>query len=116
MEKSILHPGNGINFPNKGDYIKMNFEVKDDKGNVILNSEHTKKKFLEIRYKCTESNLFDGFEDLIGEMSLFEKCSLEVDNTKIGQINSKEIDNLLTKHNKIIFIIEIINISKTTHF
>lgn len=114
--ESILHPGNGINFPIKGDYIKLNFEVKDDKGFIIFNSEHTKKKSLEIRYKCTESNLFDGLEELIGKMSLFEKCSLEIDNTKIGQISSNEIDNLLMKHNKIIFILEIINISKTTHF
>ena len=49
MEKIILHPGNGIDMPVKGDYVKINLKLKDDMGRTLFDSEKTNKKFVDIR-------------------------------------------------------------------
>ena len=54
-------------------------------------------------------------EELIGEMSLFEKCSLEIDKSYLPNITSKQIKMLLEQYQKIIFYVEIVDISKTPH-
>jgi hypothetical protein len=114
MSSSILHPGNGINYPQKGDYVKINLQMLDSNGNILFDSTLTRKKFCEIRYLTNESNMFPQLEELIGGMSLFQKCSLELtkdnfDNT----IPSTNMSQLLDEYNKIIILVEIVNISKS---
>lgn len=115
MEKIILHPGNGIDMPVKGDYVKINLKIKDDIGRTLFDSEKTNKKFVDVRYKTNESNMFEQLEELIGEMCLFEKCSLEVDRSYLANITCKQIKMLLEQFQKIIFYVEIVDISKTPH-
>ncbi len=114
MTSSILHPGNGINYPKKGDYVKINLQMKDPNENILFDSTSTRKKFCEIRYLTNESNMFPQLEELIGGMSLFQKCSLELtkdnfDNT----IPSTNMNQLLDEYNKITILVEIVNISKS---
>ena len=115
MEKVILHPGNGINIPVKGDYVKLNLKLTDANGKTLFDSSQSQKKYADVRYKTTEANMFDQLEELIGEMSLFEKCSLEIDKSYLPNITSKQIKMLLEQYQKIIFYVEIVDISKTPH-
>ena len=115
MEKVILHPGNGINIPVKGDYVKLNLKLTEANGRTLFDSSQSQKKYVDVRYKTTEANMFDQLEELIGEMSLFEKCSLEIDKSYLPNITSKQIKMLLEQYQKIIFYVEIVDISKTPH-
>jgi hypothetical protein len=115
MEKFVIHPGNGLNMPQEGDYVKLNLQLMDGNGDVLFDSALSDKKFAEIRFKTKESNMFQQLEELIGEMSLFEKTSFELDRTCIPSVNSKQIKMLLEQYGKIIFNIEILDINKTPH-
>ena len=114
MTSSILHPGNGINYPKKGDYVKINLQMKDPNGNILFDSTLTRKKFCEIRYLTNESNMFPQLEELIGGMSLFQKCSLELTKDNFdNSIPSTNMIQLLNDYNKITILVEIVNISKS---
>ena len=115
MKTNILHPGNGINFPSKGDYVKFNMMMCDEKETVLFDSKNCEKGFCEIRFKC-ESGYFEQIEELIGEMSLYEKCSLELDRSDLTKVKSKEIRKLIQQYNRIIIYIEVIHISPSSHF
>ena len=112
MSSSILHPGNGINYPQKGDYVKINLQMLDSNGNILFDSTLTRKK--EIRYLTNESNMFPQLEELIGGMSLFQKCSLELTKDNFdNSIPSTNMIQLLNDYNKITILVEIVNISKS---
>ena len=114
MSSSILHPGNGINYPKKGDYVKINLQMKDSKDNILFDSTLSKRKFCEIRYLTNESNMFPQLEELIGGMSLFQKCSLELTKDNFdNSIPSTNMIQLLNDYNKITILVEIVNISKS---
>ena len=116
MIKNILNPGNGINYPIKGEYVKFNLLMYTSNKTLLFDSTQTKG--LEIRFNSNESNLISELEDLIGEMSLFEKCSMEVELEKIKKNNeclSDIILDLLYIHKKLIFEIEILDINKNSH-
>ena len=114
MSSSILHPGNGINYPQKGDYVKINLQMLDSNGNILFDSTLTRKKFCEIRYLTNESNMFPQLEELIGGMSLFQKCSLELTKDNFdNSIPSTNMIQLLNDYNKITILVEIVNISKS---
>ena len=51
MSSSILHPGNGINYPKKGDYVKINLQMKDSNDNIIFDSTLSRRKYKHISYK-----------------------------------------------------------------
>ena len=84
MNKFILKPGNGITFPKKGDYVKCNLIMYDGK-NLIFDS----KKIGDLKIRVGIGNIINELEELIFEMSLNEKCSLEVDRKSINLINDK---------------------------
>ena len=114
MSSSILHPGNGINYPQKGDYVKINLQMLDSNGNILFDSTLTRKKFCEIRYLTNESNMFTQLEELIGGMSLFQKWSLELTKDNFdNSIPSTNMIQLLNDYNKITILVEIVNISKS---
>ena len=115
MTSSILHPGNGINYPKKGDYVKINLQMKDSKNdNIIFDSTLSRRKFCEIRYLTNESNMFPQLEREIGDMSLFEKRSIELTKENYdNSIPSSNMLNLLNDYGKIIIFVEIVNISKS---
>ena len=107
-EKSnIIHPGNGFSFPQKGEYVKIKLKLYDSNNNIIFDSESTKKKYMDIRYKMVDSNAFTLLDILIGKMSLFEKMQLSLDISDIELIDSSYIINLIKEHEKITFEIEI---------
>lgn len=113
MIKNILKPGNGIDFPSKGDFVVINLFIYTHKNIVLFDTSKTKKNGFEIRYNCKESNLIKELEELIGEMSLFEKCSLEIQYIPKSKQNvSNLIENLLSVHKNLIFEVEIIEINK----
>ena len=58
MSSSILHPGNGINYNKKGDYVKINLQMKDSNDNIIFDSTLSRRIFCEIRYLTNENNNF----------------------------------------------------------
>lgn len=82
MIKTILHPGNGINFPLKGEYVKIHLLIMDNNKQIIFDSKLYPRE-MEIRYMSEESNLNEEIEELIGEMSLYERCCLEKTSEKI---------------------------------
>jgi hypothetical protein len=117
MERIIMHPGDGVNFPKKGDYVKLNLFVYGEGKKVIFDSKTIPEKCVEMRYKL-EGLWLDEIESLIGEMSMFEKCSLEFKLEHYKKDNSDETKNirdLLSYHKNIIFEIEITNISCQSH-
>lgn len=98
MSKTIIHPGNGVAFPVYGHYVKFKLNVFIDNKNVINNMEQV------IRYGF-QTNLKKELEILIGEMSLLEKCAIDIkDDTFINE------DGNMSKNN-ITYEIEITNIS-----
>ena len=114
MSTNILHPGNGINYPQKGDYVKINLQMKDSNDNIIFDSTLSRRKFCEIRYLTNESNMFPQLEREIGDMSLFEKRSIELTKENYdNSIPSSNMLNLLNENGKIIIFVEIVNISKS---
>ena len=114
MSSSILHPVNGINYPKKGDYVKINLQMKDSNDNIIFDSTLSRRKFCEIRYLTNESNMFPQLEREIGDMSLFEKRSIELTKENYdNSIPSSNMLNLLNENGKIIIFVEIVNISKS---
>jgi len=116
MEKNILHPGNGVNFPVKGNYIKLSMQLFDNNNNILFDSNDTLNKFCEIRYKTKESNMFYELESLISEMSLFEKCSLVLTSDHLNENTPLNLRNLLEKYGKIVINVEIVNISNSPSF
>lgn len=116
MEKNIIHPGNALTFPFKGDYVKLSMEVKDDQGNIFFNTLATKRKCIEVRYEYPENNMFPELQELIGEMSLYERATLEFDLNFIDKIKSTYLKNLLNQFGKIIIEVEILNISSRPSF
>jgi hypothetical protein len=107
MNKLILNPGNGISFPKHGDYVLINLCISDSNNTVLLNS----KKIGGIDVLYGEKRFVKEFEELIGEMSLFEKCSFEInesgDNDVVRQL-AGGIGNLNVE-------IEILDISNYPH-
>jgi hypothetical protein len=118
MNKIIEHPGNGVDFPKIGDYVKLNLVIYDTNRNILFNSkEITHKSCLEIRYKTPESNFLTELEDLIGEMSLYEKCLLIMDKSnERSLIESELISELVKNYKEITFEIEIVDINKNSHY
>ena len=152
---NIIHPGNGVDFPKSGDYVKINLVIKtgnhnnDHENNILFSSKETSNKFLEIRFYeevedipnqilgsgkhlqnitnniGSSSGIISILENLIKQMSLFEKCSLELDiesksetdklNIKKIQRDSFNLENLLRQYKKLIFEVEIVDISKFPH-
>jgi len=39
MNKLTIKPGNGLNSPNKGEYVKINLKISDKKGKSIFDSK-----------------------------------------------------------------------------
>ena len=111
----ILFVKLGINYPKKGDYVKINLQMKDSKNdNIIFDSTLSRRKFCEIRYLTNESNMFPQLEKEIGDMSLFEKRSIELTKENYdNSIPSSNMLNLLNVYEKIIIFVEIVNISKS---
>jgi hypothetical protein len=104
MNKAILNPGNGLDFPETNDYITFNMIVFDLKGKVIQKGEQIK-----IRFKC-DYNISNEFESAIETMCLYEKSffKLQIDNENTSNgSNSNNNSNL-----QLSFEIEIISISK----
>jgi hypothetical protein len=115
MNKTILHPGNGLDFPKKGEYVKVKLLIYDKDKNILFNSNYTKDKMIDIRFGCRESNILLELEELVGEMSLFERCSMEIDESLNHSGISETVLDLLKYHRKIIFEVEIIDISLFPH-
>jgi hypothetical protein len=106
MNKLILSPGNGITFPKKGEYIKINLTIYDGKSNILFDTK--KIGHMDILYG--DDKYITEFEGLLGEMSLFEKCSFELSNT-----NENRIINTLVNNGNITAEIEILGISHYPH-
>jgi hypothetical protein len=60
--------------------------------------------------------MFIELENLIGEMSLFEKCSLTLTSDAINENTPLNLRNLLEKFGKIVINVEIVNISNSPSF
>jgi hypothetical protein len=106
MNKLILNPGNGITFPKRGEYVKINLTIYDNKNITLLDT----KRFGSIDILFGQNNYITEFEELIGEMSLFEKCSFELKSTK-----DNDIINKLTIGGNVVAEVEILNISNSPH-
>jgi len=117
MNKIIIHPGNGIDFPKQGDYVKLNLTIYDSHKNKIFDSKlFSEEKSMEIRYRSPESNVLTLLEDLIGEMSLFEKCLLIVDKSCENCLKESEyIRGLANKTKEITFEVEVLDINKNSY-
>jgi hypothetical protein len=117
MSKIIVHPGNGVDFPRMGDYVKLNLVVYDSDRNLLFESkELSEEKFLEIRFRTPEGNFLTDLEELIGAMSLYEKCLLTIDKTNEKIMLESEVIKDMVKNNKeIIFEVEIVDINKNSH-
>jgi hypothetical protein len=115
MIKNILHPGNGIDFPRKGDYVKLNLVIFTLDRIILFDSSKLNTNGMELRFNCSQSSFITELEDLIGEMSLFEKCTLELDVQ--GQYEGMQdlIKELLMQYKKLIFEVEIVDINKNSH-
>ena len=70
MLKSILSPGNGVNFPKKGEYVRFKLKICDSKNTTLLLTD----KVIRFGYG---SSIKPEIEILLGEMSLLERCTLE---------------------------------------
>lgn len=116
MSKLIINPGNGINFPKTGDYVKIQMQIKSKNNEILFNSN--KINNLEIRIGDKGSFFLPQIEDLITEMSLFEKCSIEFTNDQLKENNqfNEDFKEKLILYGKIIFEIEIIDISKSRNY
>ncbi len=101
MIKSIINPGNGINFAMKGDYIKFYLTLRDSDGNYLI------KNLTKVVRFGFDQFLKPEIESLLGEMSLLEKCNLEVPDEMIPQLNG---DNKSRK-DKLSYDIQILDIS-----
>jgi hypothetical protein len=122
MSRLIINPGNGINFPKTGDYVKISMQIKTKNNEILFNSN--KINNLELRIGDKGSFVLPQIEDLITEMSLFEKCSIEINNDHINDnVNNdnnneynEDLKEKLTQFGKIIFEIEIIDITKSRNY
>lgn len=113
MSKLILKPGNGINFPKQGEYVKLEITVKTKNDEVLFSSNKAKNTI--IRMGNENSNFLEPIIGLINEMSLFEKCSIEFAKENLNEYKefnlTDELINLINKNDKILFEIEILAIS-----
>jgi len=111
MSKLILKPGNGINFPKYGDYVKLNILIKTKNEEILFDSKVSKNVVIRIG----NSTFLDQISGLIDEMSLFEKCSIEFNKENIAEYKecslTEELIDLIKNKEKIFFEIEIIEIS-----
>ncbi len=90
LTKNILKPGDGISFPKKGDYVKVDLGIYTKGRSVIYEGG------VVTRYLTEEACFLKEIEDLIGEMSLYEKCSLDItqiSELKSGQLNKNKVVN-----------------------
>lgn len=109
MNKIIQTPGNGINFPQKGKYCLVDLNARDGNNKQILDSKQTGD--LCIRFK-SEEFLFNELETLLGEMSLYERCILEISKSyKFQQAPSQCLLDCLRQTGKITFELELKHIS-----
>ena len=92
MLKAIINPGNGINYPNRGDYVRVNLDVfLNNKFNIIFSN----KVIIRIDF---DSNIIPEIMSLLKEMTLLEKCSLENKSNKtFYEIELLEISNIRIK-------------------
>jgi hypothetical protein len=100
MNKFILKPGNGITFPKKGDYLKCNLLIYEEK-NIIFDS----KKIGGLNLQIGIGSIINELEELLCEMSLNERCSLEIERKNLSFIVDKG------NFSKILIEVEIIEIS-----
>lgn len=113
MSKLILKPGNGVNYPKQGYYVKIHLVIKSKTNDILYDSNRV--SILEFRIGDNYSNLIEPIADLIAEMSLFEKCSIEFSKENQNDFDRYNLtDNLvdlINQHEKIFFEIEILDIS-----
>lgn len=100
MNKIILKPGNGINYPTKGDYIDVNMNIFDESGVLIFSN---KDERMTLRFK-SDGMVIDELEELIGEMSLYEKCSIQIKKQLFSDLEGKEIMRTLVYEIEIVHI------------
>jgi len=108
-----VKPGNGINFPTSGEYVRLSVLIKTDKDEIIFDTRNCKN--IVARMGIDNSNILDPILELIGEMSLFERCSIEFNKETIEEHKNihltDELIDLINKNERIIFEIEILDIS-----
>jgi hypothetical protein len=103
MLKSILHPGNGYIFPLKGDYVKVQMDTFNSNKQLMFSSVIMIRIDYDLAIKPEIMNL-------IKEMSLLEKCSIEIidsESSDCNNINNKGNINSLST----IYEIELLDIS-----
>lgn len=100
MIKSILHPGNGITFAAKGDYIKYKYSIFNSNHDYLINNV---EQIIRLWYG---SPIKFEIESLLSEMSLLEKCSLELKDDSYFDVQTG-IKNTET----LIYEIELLDIS-----
>jgi FKBP-type peptidyl-prolyl cis-trans isomerase 2 len=106
MNKLILNPGNGITFPKRGEYVKINLTIYDNKKTILFDT----KKIGPIDVLYGQDKHITEFEELINEMSLFEKCSFELSGTRDNDLIGK-----LAAGGNIVAEVEILDISNSPH-
>ena len=117
MSKLILKHGNGVNFPKSGDYVNLLIVIKTKNNEIIFDSSKIKNHCVRIgKSGCL---LLPQIEELIYEMSLYEKCSIEFTKEMLKEeeeIFNEDFCQKLKIYEKIIFEIEIIGISKSRNY
>jgi len=121
MNKLTIKPGNGLNSPNKGEYVKINLKISDKKGKSIFDSTVTDGvtiRYLEgnfiinstiLNLKIKDNHFISELEDLIGKMTLFERCTIELTLDMAKQ--SEFLTDSFRNNNILIFDVEIVHIS-----
>ena len=122
ISKNILQPGDGINIPQNGDYVKLDLQIYsvdiNSNKKMFFNSNNIPQMSVDIRYGTPECSLVKELEELIGEMSLFEKCSVEIKfDNKIKESGfTPYILDLLKTYKNLVFELQICDISKFPHY
>ena len=72
MIKTIINPGNGYTYPTRGEYVKVKIEAFNIEKKILFNNLIC----IRIDYDTT---IKPEIMNLIKDMTLLEKCSLEMD-------------------------------------
>jgi len=76
LERTVLREGDGKTFPQKGDSVTCHYEGRLARGNTLFDSSYDYGE--PISFQIGEGQVIKGWDQGILDMSLGEKCKLDV--------------------------------------
>ncbi|KAJ5675705.1 Peptidyl-prolyl cis-trans isomerase, partial [Penicillium macrosclerotiorum] len=115
VEKTILTPGNGVDFPKKGDNVAMHYtgclydEKEADNHNMGFKFDSSRDRGTPLASPIGVGRLIKGWDEGVPTMSLGEKAILDI-SPDFGY-GERGFPGLIPENSRLVFEVELVKIN-----